>query len=258
MANPPVHVTTTRKSGVVTLTLHGHKSVNLIGRALMDALLATAAPLRDDPELRLIVVTGPPGGSFIGGADIAEMQALTPSTARVFINQLHAVCNLFRTLPVPSIARIEGLCIGGGMELAAACDIRVGTANSRYGMPEVQVGLPSVIEAALLPSLIGWGRTRELLYRGHIINAAEAERMGFLQHIAPEGKIDDTLAPIIDDILRADPGAIRTQKRLLERWLETDITSGIAASIEAFSDNFLTDAPNKRLAAFFEAKKKII
>ena len=144
------------------------------------------------------------------------------------------------------------------MELAAACDIRVGTANSRYGMPEVQVGLPSVIEAALLPSLIGWGRTRELLYRGHIINAAEAERMGFLQHIAPDGKIDDTLAPIIDDILRADPGAIRTQKRLLERWLETDITSGISASIEAFSDNFLTDAPNKRLAAFFEAKKKTI
>ena len=256
MATANIHVDVARKDGVATLTLHGHKSVNLINRALMAELIKTASPLHNDPDVRLIIVTGPPGGSFIGGADIGEMQALNSHTAREFIQQLHAACHVFRTLPVPSIARIEGLCLGGGMELAAACDIRVGAHNSRYGMPEVQVGLPSVIEAALLPSLIGWGRTRELLYRGHIISATEAERIGFLQHVAPEGKLDETLAPIIDDILRAEPNAIRAQKRLIEGWLETDLNTGIEASINAFSDNFLTDTPNKRLAAFFDSKKQ--
>lgn len=256
MSENAVRVAVTREHGVARLTLYGHKSVNLIGSALMDALAAEAEALRNDPDLRLIIVSGPPGGSFVGGADIAEMQVLNPQSARTFIERLHAACHVFRTLPVPSIARIEGLCIGGGMELAAACDLRVGAHGSRYGMPEVQVGLPSVIEAALLPGLIGWGRTRELLYRGNIINATEAERIGFLQHLAPEGQLDAVIAPIVDDILRAEPAAIRTQKRLLEHWLETDITRGIQTSIDAFSDNFLSDAPNKRLAAFFEHRNK--
>jgi enoyl-CoA hydratase/carnithine racemase len=140
---PVPHVEVSRERGVATLTMHGHKSVNLISRALMDALLAAGAPLRNDADLRLIVLTGASGKGFAGGADIAEMAALDAESARVFITHLHTVCDLFRTLPVPSIAHIEGPCLGAGMELAASCDLRVGSTTSRYGMPEVQVGLPS-------------------------------------------------------------------------------------------------------------------
>jgi enoyl-CoA hydratase len=250
---PRVEITCDR--GVATLIMHGHKSVNLVSRAMMEALLAAGAELRNDPDLRLIVLTGAPGKGFVGGADIAEMAALTSDTARVFITQLHAVCDLFRTLPVPSIARIEGPCLGAGMELAASCDLRVGSTTSRYGMPEVQVGLPSVIEARLLPGLIGWGRTRELLYRGHVIDAPEAERIGFLQRVAPSADLDAAMAPIIADILRAEPAAIRTQKRLIEGWMDTNVTTGIQASIEAFSATFQSDVPNRRLRGFFEARK---
>ncbi len=249
-------VEVTRKQGVATVTMHGHKSVNLINRAMMGALLEAGAALRVDPELRLIVLTGAEGKGFIGGADIAEMQAFTPETARAFITELHAVCHLFRTLPVPSIARVDGPCLGAGMELAAACDLRLGSLASSYGMPEVQVGLPSVIEATLLPGLIGWGNTRELLYRGHLIDASEAQRIGFLQRVAPSAGLDAAMQPWLDDILRADPAAIRTQKRLIEGWLDTDIATSIQASIDAFAATFLSAAPNKRLRAFFEGRKK--
>lgn len=248
----PVGVTVSQEDGVATLTLHGEKKVNIIGRTLTQSLVSTLEKLRQDDGLRLVVLTGPPGGSFLGGVNIAEMADFTPDRAREFITLLHHACHGLRTLPVPSIARIEGFCLGGGLEVAAACDLRLGTANSRYGMPEVQVGLPSVIEARLLPTLIGWGNTRELLYRGHIIDAAEAQRMGFLNKLVPEGQADAGMQPWIDDILRADPAAIRAQKRLIEGWLEGPPAVGVQTSIDAFAATFYTRAPQERLRAFLE------
>lgn len=248
----PVGVTVRQEDGVATLTLHGEKKVNIIGRTLTQSLVSTLEKLRQDDGLRLVVLTGPSGGSFLGGVNIAEMADFTPDRAREFITLLHHACHGLRALPVPSIARIEGFCLGGGLEVAAACDLRIGTADSRYGMPEVQVGLPSVIEARLLPTLIGWGYTRELLYRGHIIAAAEAQRMGFLNKLVPEGQADAGMQPWIDDILRADPAAIRAQKRLIEAWLEGPPAVGVQASIDAFAATFHTRAPQERLRAFLE------
>ena len=237
-------------SGVARLTLRGEKSVNVMNRELIAALARALEALRRDATLRVVVVSGPAGRSFQGGVNIAEMADFTPDSARDFITLLHQACHGLRTLPVPSIARIEGYCLGGGMELAAACDLRIGDQASRYGMPEVQVGLPSVIEARLLPALIGWGCTRELLYRGNIIDALEAHRIGFLQKLVANGEIDAGMEPWIDDILRADPAAIRVQKRLIESWLETAPAVGIQASIDAFGATFHSRAPNERLQAF--------
>jgi enoyl-CoA hydratase/carnithine racemase len=244
------------RGGVATLTLRGAKSVNVMGPAVVRSLVERLEALRRDDALRLVVLTGPAGGSFQGGVDIAEMAGFTADSARDFITSLHQACHGLRTLPVPSIARIEGYCLGGGMELAAACDLRIGTRSSRYGMPEVQVGLPSVIEARLLPTLIGWGKTRELLYRGHLIDAAEAERIGFLQQLVADDDLDAGMAPWIEDIVRAEPNAIRAQKRLIEDWLETAPAVGIQASIDAFSATFHSNAPNERLRAFLDRPRK--
>jgi len=250
----PVEVVHER--GVATITLNGSKSVNVMGSALVRALVHALEALRRDAGLRLVVLSGPIGGSFQGGVDIAEMARFDAGSARDFITLLHQACHGLRALPVPSIARIEGYCLGGGMELAAACDLRIGAADSRYGMPEVQVGLPSVIEARLLPTLIGWGKTRELLYRGHVIDAEEARRIGFLQALAPADTLGSALQRWTDDILRAEPGAIRTQKRLLETWVETPPAVGIQASIDAFSATFHSDAANERLTAFLMRRRK--
>ena len=156
MSDPRVELA--HAGGIATVTLHGAKSVNVMGSALVRSLVHTLEALRQDPSLRLVVLTGPAGGSFQGGVDIAEMAQFDADSAREFITLLHQACHGLRVLPVPSIARIEGYCLGGGMELAAACDLRIGATHSHYGMPEVQVGLPSVIEARLLPALISHHR----------------------------------------------------------------------------------------------------
>src|SRR5439155_1086231 len=122
--------------------------------------------LEVDPELRLVIVTGAGERAFVGGADINELAALDTDSAREFITLVHRCCDGFHRLPVPVIARIDGYALGAGLELAAACDLRVASNRAVFGMPEVRVGIPSVVEAALLPQLIGYGRARRLLLTG--------------------------------------------------------------------------------------------
>ncbi|MCZ6553038.1 MAG: enoyl-CoA hydratase-related protein [SAR324 cluster bacterium] len=243
----PAPVELTRVRGVATLTVRGAKRLNVLGSETLTALIAAGERLRAEPDLRLVLVTGEGERAFIGGADIDEMAGLAPDTAREFITRVHQANHTFRALPVPSIALIRGYCLGAGMELAAACDLRLGSEDSTYGMPEVQVGLPSVVEAGLLPSLIGWGKTRELLYTGSLIDAAEAERIGFLQKVAPGDRLREAAEPWIEAILAADPAAIRTQKRLIESWLDSGIGAGILNSIDAFAATYQSDAPKRRM-----------
>ena len=241
-----------RRRQIATLTLREPR-LNLLSTPVLEELLRVGLRLTRMPALRLVVLTGAGDRAFIGGADIDEMKELNPESALIFIEKIHKFCHLLRTLPVPSIARVQGYCLGGGMEVAAACDLRIGSEDSRYGMPEVQVGLPSVVEAALLPGLIGWGKTRELLYTGAMIDAQEAYRVGFLQKVAPRGRIDEDMQPWIEAILAAEPGAVRAQKRLIEDWLNfSGVPAGVQAGIDAFTAAFHSDAPNRRLRAFVE------
>ena len=240
-------VTFTLESGIATVTIRGERRLNVVGSDALRGMIATGAELARDPGLRLVILTGEGKRAFIGGADIDEMAGLAPDTAREFITRVHQANHTFRALPVPSIALIRGYCLGAGMELAAACDLRLGSEDSTYGMPEVQVGLPSVVEAGLLPSLIGWGKTRELLYTGSLIDAAEAERIGFLQKVAPGDRLREAAEPWIEAILAADPAAIRTQKRLIESWLDSGIGAGILNSIDAFAATYQSDAPKRRM-----------
>ena len=152
----------TRATGVVArVTIDNASKLNIVGSALMAEFVAKVTAIGERADLRAAVLTGAGGRAFIGGADIREMAELDPARAREFIAGLHCMCAALRDLPVPVIARIDGYALGAGLEVAAACDLRVAAANAVFGMPEVRVGIPSVIEAALLPGLIGWGRTRD-------------------------------------------------------------------------------------------------
>ncbi len=148
------------------------------------------ADLARDPDLRLAVLSGAGGRAFVGGADIDEIAALDHASARSFITLVHRCCDACRRLPVPVIARIEGYALGAGLELAAACDLRVAGDNAVFGMPEVAIGIPSVVEAALLPRLVGEGRARRLLLTGETIGAAEALAWGLVDAVAAAGDLD--------------------------------------------------------------------
>ena len=243
------------RDNVATITICGKARSNALGLSTLEAIIRIGEALRREDALRLVILTGEGERAFIGGADIYEMAEFDQVSARNFITKVHHANHMFRLLPVPSIARINGYCLGAGMETAAACDLRIGSYNSMYGMPEVQVGLPSVVETTLFSRLIGEGKTRELVYRGHLIDGAEALRIGFLQKLVPPGELDAGMQPWIDDILAADPAAIRAQKRLMETWIDSGVGGGIIASIDALSGAFLTDAPGKRLGAYVQRRK---
>src|SRR5277367_115885 len=180
-----------RKGGVVArVTIDRAPRLNALDRALMGEIIEAMTELADDPALRLAIVTGAGGRAFIGGADIDELAVLDADSARHFITAVHVCCDAFRHLPVPAIARIDGYTLGAGLELAAACDFRIASDRSVFGMPEVRIGLPSVVEAALLPPLIGPARARRLLLTGENIGAAEALAWGLVDRVVPPEQLD--------------------------------------------------------------------
>src|SRR5215467_9114845 len=190
---------------VVRLTIDNAAKLNSLNRVLMAEIIEAAGALSADPELRLAIVTGAGERAFVGGADISEIAALDRDSARDFITLVHRCCDAFRRLPVPVIARIDGYALGAGLELACACDLRVASDRALFGMPEVRIGIPSVVEAALLPKLIGQGRARRLLLTGETINAAEALAWGLVDLVAPPAALDEAVEILARPILAAGP-----------------------------------------------------
>ncbi len=170
---------------VAVVTVDNRSRLNCLSTPLIVGLSEAFARLGEDAALRAVVLTGAGDRAFIGGADLNELGALEPESARLFITRLHQACRAIRDCPVPVIGRIGGFCLGAGLELAASCDFRAAADGAKLGMPEVQMGIPSVIEAALLPGLIGWGKTREMLITGALFSAAEAQAMGLVAEGCP-------------------------------------------------------------------------
>src|SRR5690348_4823669 len=199
---------------VARLTIDNASKLNSLNRVLMVESIKAADELAADPQLRLVVLTGAGERAFVGGADIGEIAALDRDSARNFITLVHRCCDAFRRLPVPVIARIDGYALGAGLELACACDLRVASERSFFGMPEVRIGIPSVVEAALLPKLIGQGRARRLLLTGETIGAAEALNWGLVDMVVPHQDLDEAVEGLARAMLAAGPKAIRLQKSL--------------------------------------------
>jgi len=237
---------------IATVVVDYQRKLNILGRARTERLRDAFLDLAGDETLRAVVLTGAGERAFIGGADITEMVDLTPATARTFITTLHEACKAIRDLPVPVIARIDGFCLGAGLEVAASCDLRVASDRSTFGMPEVRVGLPSVIEAVLLPSLIGWGRTRELVYTGEAWDSEEAQRSGLLERVVSPGELDDAVDRWVASILANGPRAIRAQKRLVAQWERLSLEDSIAASIDAFEATWEHDEPRDAMRTFLD------
>jgi len=250
-----------REGGMVArLAIANEHRLNSMNSPLMDEFVKTVKGLAARQDLRALVVTGAGDKAFIGGADIKEMGAIAlPSDARFFITGVHLCCQALRDLPVPVIARINGFCFGAGLELAAACDLRIAAHNAVVGMPEVRLGIPSVIEAALLPGLIGWARTRRLLLLAENLEADEALAWGLVDRVAaPEG-LDAAVDEWIDLILASPPGAIRLQKALIRKWEDLPLSQAIEAGIDSFAAAYETDEPARAMGEFLArqaARKK--
>jgi len=236
--------------GVYTLCIADAGSLNILGTPTIGGVTAALEWLTDQEDARVVVLRGSGEKAFVAGADIYEMAALDPDSARRFITGVRTLCSAVQRLPIPTIARIPGYCLGAGLELAAACDIRLTTDNGVFGMPEVRVGLPSVVQAALLPALIGQGATNWLLLTGETIDAAQALRWGLVEFVcAPDG-LDDLIEASVAPIVASGPRAVRSQKALLTYWQSADLQSAMDRSVDHFGEAFTQDEPARYMAPF--------
>ncbi len=224
---------TSEKGDICTVTINNEAKYNCLSSEALDQLQDTFTTLKNDTSLAAVVLTGAGEKAFIGGANIYEMAELNPATAREFITRIHNLCTAIRDLPVPVIARINGVCFGAGMEIAAVCDIVIAEASASFAMPEVHVGIPSVVEAAVLPQILGVGLARDLVMTGRSLNGTEAKEAGFVQRLAPAGKLDEAVQQALDQILLGGRNAIRLQKLLCNAWEQESMSQGQSSLISS-------------------------
>jgi enoyl-CoA hydratase len=240
---------------IAWVIIRNEAKLNVLNTRVLEALTGTFTRLRDDAALRAAILTGGGTRAFIGGADIDEMAELDERSAVAFISRVHGVCQAIRDLSVPVIARVNGFALGGGMEVAAACDMRIVARSARFGMPEVRFGIPSVIEAALLPGLIGFGRARRLVLLGDVVSAEEIADWGFCDELVDDDALDAKVDTYLAALLECGPQALRLQKELVRRWEDLPLSQAVAAGIETFGRAFKSDEP-RRLMADFQARRK--
>lgn len=241
--------------GIVRLTIGNAGPLNILNSKVIRGVCEALATLAKDSSIRVLVMAGSGSKSFIGGADIKEMATLDQASAEVFITGLRDLCEAVRLFPVPVIARLQGWCLGGGLEVAAACDLRIASDDAKFAMPEVRVGIPSVIHAALLPRLIGWGRARWLILTAATIDAPTALNWGFVEQVVPVADLDAAIEAAASAIAECGPEAMRNQKALLTQWEELPLSESVNVSIKAFGRAYLTGEPHERMQAFLDRRK---
>jgi enoyl-CoA hydratase len=251
-----VIVADTDHRGVARITVDNARHRNALGNPGKRELAETFERVSAESGLRVVVLTGAGDRSFISGADVAEMATFEHGHAAEGPSLTHRVCEAIRRTPVPVIARINGYCFGAGLEIAASCDMRAAADTAKFGMPEVLFGLPSGMEACLLPQLIGWGKTRELVFTGRHIDAREAADCHLIERIVPSGELDAAVEDWVGAILSAGPLAIRSQKELMRDWERMSIADAVQQGIRAVAAAHGTEETKRLMGAFVEQRRR--
>ncbi|MCY3823861.1 MAG: enoyl-CoA hydratase-related protein [Nitrospinae bacterium] len=242
-----------RDGPLATLTLNRTEKRNAMSSELTREAKSAIAELVEAEGLRVLIIEGA-GGVFSAGADVVEMGALTEGTARDFISNLHSLIRCVREFPHPVVCKCQGYVLGGALELMLGCDLRVAADDTKFGMPEVRVGVPSVIEAALFAPFCGLGAAQDLLLTGRTFDAQEAHRLGIVQRICPQSDLEKTTRGAVMELLQAAPGALSAQKALLRRWMQAYLEAAVPPSIDAFEASFRTGEPQEGMAAAHEKR----
>lgn len=268
-------IETRREATTVVITIN-NPPMNVLCTELLRQLDKALDDIASDNSVRAVVITGE-GRAFVAGADIKEMMDMDPKRAEEFASLGQGVLNKIETLPVPVIAAVNGYALGGGTELAMACDIRIASEAARFGQPEVNLGvIPGFGGTQRLPRLIGAGKAKELIYTGDIISAEEALRIGLVQRVVEGYKRDENGNVVKDEkgrkvqdngpVLQAalelsekigskGPVAIRHAKRAINEGLDMPLKEGLSLEGRLFSSLFETYDQKEGMRAFVEKRE---
>ncbi len=250
MADGTVHVE--RRGACAWVTLD-RPPLNLLVPDLLRAIRDAFHQLGRDPGVRAAVITGA-GRATTGGMQVQALRALDPASAKALISLVHEAIHAVHEAPFPTVCMVNGACLGAGFELAMACDMRVASTTAMLGLPEVRVGVPSVVEAALLPGIVGPGRAAEILLTGEPVSAQQALEWGLVNRVVPPEQLGAATAELVDRILACAPSAIRIQKELIIRWRNTDQRTAIEYGINAFAQSYATGEAHEAQQAFLEKR----
>jgi enoyl-CoA hydratase/carnithine racemase len=232
--------------------------LNLVTQELLEELgaaldvLASASP----GDVRAVVVAGTGERAFSAGSHVGEFEAQRGPSGRVRHELESGVARRLAELPMPTIAAVEGNALGGGLELALCCDLRVAGDGARLGLPEVRLAVtPGAGGTQRLPRVVGPARARELILTGRVLTAAEAERIGLVNEVVPAGAAVARATAIAEEIARRGPLAIREAKRLIGLATEVDIDTGLAAELDASERIFASDDMREGARSFLEKRE---
>ena len=244
------------QDGIAVITMNRPKALNALNQETLDELNQVADMLAKDSSVQVVILTGSGDKAFVAGADIAQMQSMSAMEGRNFGKLGQAVFNKLENLPQPVIAAVNGFALGGGCELAMACDIRIASEKAKFGQPEVTLGItPGFAGTQRLPRLVGKGRAKQLLYTGDVIDAQEAYRIGLVNVVAPAEELMTTAKAVAQKIQSRAAVAVQLCKAAVNEGLDTDLETGTAYEAEVFGLCFATADQKEGMAAFVEKRK---
>lgn len=240
-----------KKGGTAVLTFNRPQALNAINSGLNAELAGALDRIEGDNEIKVVVLTGAGDKAFIAGADIKEMQSMDAIAAREFaLNAKKTVDKLYH-FKKPVIAAINGYCLGGGLEYAMACDFRVASANARFALPEISIGImPGSGGTQRLPRLIGMGLAKEMIYTGEMIDADKALNLGIINHVFKREELLDETVKIAGKIAAKSAIAISLIKSSVNRGSEADLDTASIFEIDCFALCFTTEEQKRAMAAF--------
>lgn len=241
--------------GVAVLTIDRQEKLNALDPQVVEEIGQSLLELESEGP-RAIIVTGAGEKSFVAGADIAAMSTMDPLEAKRFAEIGHAAMALLDKSPIPTIAAVNGFALGGGCEIAIACDIRIAAENALFGFPEVGLGiLPGMGGTQRLPRLVGPAIAKELIFTGRRIKAEEARMIGLVNHIVPQGEALKAAKEMAAEIAANGPVAVRHAKAAANRALDVDLISGLEYEADQFALLFATEDATEGMGAFVERRK---
>ena len=243
-----------RKAGILWLTVDREKSLNALSPELVEELTEAVAEAEKEKMIRIVVITGA-GKAFVAGADIGYMQDLTPSEAQDFAAK---TCELYRRIEKSRkiyIAAINGFALGGGLELALACDIRIASQKAKMGLPEVGLGIiPGGGGTQRLPRLIGEGKAMELIVTGERITAMQAEKLGLVNQVTEAEMLESAVMEMAEKIMKMGPKAVSYGKAAIKTGVQMDLNSAVIFENRLFGLCFAEKEQKEGMTAFMEKR----
>ncbi len=243
-----------KESGIFTITLDNPKTLNALDNQMLSEIEEAFVQARNDDEVRVVILTGS-GKSFVAGADIKAMSTMNAEEAKVFGAKGAGVFRMIEKLPKPVIAAVNGFALGGGCELAMACDIRIASTKAKFGQPEVGLGItPGFSGTQRLPRIVGIGKAKELIFSGNIISGEEAHKIGLADKVVEPEQLMETAEALAQKIASNGNVAVALSKQAINDGLQMDIDRGIEMEVALFALCFATEDQKEGMSAFLEKR----